>query len=66
MSLQMYNPQQAVVAQYASATVIGLGVTGYSVARYLRARGLSLTILDSRSEPPLAREFKRELSLIHI
>ncbi len=60
MSSQTYNPQQTLMAQYVSATVIGLGVTGYSVARYLRARGLTVTVLDSRSEPPLASEFKRE------
>ena len=60
MSLQTYNPQQKLVAQYASATVIGLGVTGYSVARYLLARGLNVTVRDSRTEPPLAIEFKRE------
>ena len=60
MSLQAYNSQQAIVEQYASATVVGLGVTGYSTARYLRARGLDVTVLDSRSEPPLACEFKRE------
>jgi len=60
MSLQTYNPQQTLVAQYSSATVVGLGVTGYSVVRYLRARGLNVRVLDSRSEPPLAREFKRE------
>jgi len=61
MSPQTYNSQQTLVAQYASAAVIGLGATGYSVARYLTARGLSVTVLDSRATPLLAAELKREL-----
>jgi len=60
MILQTYNPQQKLVAQYASAAVIGLGVTGYSVVRYLVSRGLQVVVLDSRIEPPLAHELKRE------
>jgi UDP-N-acetylmuramoylalanine--D-glutamate ligase len=60
MISQTYNPQQKLLAQYASAAVIGLGVTGYSAARYLTARGLEVLIMDSRTEPPLANEFKRE------
>jgi UDP-N-acetylmuramoylalanine--D-glutamate ligase len=32
--------------------VVGLGATGVSVARYLRARDLSLRIIDSRARPP--------------
>ncbi|MFT4635500.1 MAG: UDP-N-acetylmuramoylalanine--D-glutamate ligase [Arenicella sp.] len=64
MSLQTYNSQQKLVAQYASAAVIGLGVTGYSAARYLVARGLEVVVIDSRLEPPLASEFKREFPQI--
>ena len=54
MTLQAYNPDQTLLAQYRSATVIGLGATGYSVVRYLRAHGLQVSVLDSRSEPPMA------------
>ena len=64
MTMQTYNPQQKLVEQYSSAAVIGLGVTGYSVARYLSARGFKVAVFDSRSEPPLAREFAREFPLI--
>ena len=60
MSSQTYNPQQKVVEQYVSATVIGLGITGYSVVRYLLARGLTVTVMDSNSKPPLLSEFTRE------
>ena len=56
MTLQTYNPTQPIVSQYTSASVIGLGATGYSVVRYLRARGLTVTVLDSRSEPALSKE----------
>jgi UDP-N-acetylmuramoylalanine--D-glutamate ligase len=60
MISQIYNPQHKLLAQYASAAVIGLGVTGYSVVRYLVSRGLEVVVMDSRTEPPLASEFKRE------
>jgi UDP-N-acetylmuramoylalanine--D-glutamate ligase len=33
-------------------TVVGLGATGLSVARYLAARGLSFSLADSRESPP--------------
>jgi UDP-N-acetylmuramoylalanine--D-glutamate ligase len=32
--------------------VVGLGVTGLSVARFLRARGALVRVLDSRAHPP--------------
>lgn len=54
MTLQTYKHDQAIISQYKSASVIGLGATGYSAVRYLRARGLSVSVLDSRSTPPLA------------
>ncbi len=60
MATQHYNPNQTLLAQYDAATVVGLGVTGYSAARYLRARGLDVVVIDSREEPPLAGEFSRE------
>lgn len=54
MSLQVYDPQQPLVQQYSAACVIGLGVSGYSAVRYLSARGLEVTVVDSRSRPPMA------------
>jgi len=60
MATQHYNPNQTLLAQYRAATVVGLGVTGYSAARYLRARGLEVLVVDSREQPPLASEFSRE------
>lgn len=60
MTVQTYNPNETLIEQYRSATVVGLGVTGYSVARYLSARGLDVKVVDSRELPSLAGEFKRE------
>ena len=56
MTLQTYMQDQAITSQYQAATVIGLGVTGYSAVRYLRARGLSVSVFDSRPKPPLSDE----------
>lgn len=59
MTLQTYNPNQTIVGQYSAAAVIGLGATGASVVRYLRARGLQVIVLDSRAEPPLAKDIEQ-------
>lgn len=64
MISQTYIPQQKLLAQYASAAVIGLGVTGYSAVRYLVSRGLEVVVMDSRIKPALACEFKREFPAI--
>ena len=38
------------------AVVVGLGKTGFSVARYLLQRGSRVAVTDNRAEPPeLAR-----------
>jgi UDP-N-acetylmuramoylalanine--D-glutamate ligase len=37
--------------------IVGLGITGLSVARYLDGVALPYTIVDSRSNPPLMAEF---------
>lgn len=36
----------------APSLIVGLGATGLSVARYLRARGERLRVIDSRAAPP--------------
>ncbi|TNF33653.1 MAG: UDP-N-acetylmuramoyl-L-alanine--D-glutamate ligase [Gammaproteobacteria bacterium] len=38
--------------------VVGLGVTGMSVVRYLRHRGHDVVVVDSREKPPGADELK--------
>lgn len=35
-----------------TALVLGMGVTGLSLVRYLQGRGYRLTVMDSRAEPP--------------
>lgn len=54
MMLKTYNPQLDIVDQYSTATVVGLGATGYSAVRYLHARGLRVTVLDESAKPALA------------
>ncbi|HVN34643.1 MAG TPA: UDP-N-acetylmuramoyl-L-alanine--D-glutamate ligase [Casimicrobiaceae bacterium] len=36
------------------AVVLGLGLTGYSLARYLAARGANVRVADTRARPPFA------------
>ena len=40
--------------------VIGMGITGLSVARYLARKGLPFIMLDTRDEPANLAEFQRE------
>ena len=60
MKLQNYNPNTPVLAQYTAATVVGLGVTGYSVVRYLRTRGLRVRVVDSRLVPPMVEQLREK------
>lgn len=39
--------------------IVGLGITGLSVARYLAGRGLSFAVADTRAEPPGLDQLKR-------
>ena len=41
--------------------VLGLGMTGLSVARWAHARGARVAVADTRAEPPRARELRAEL-----
>ncbi len=41
--------------------VVGLGKTGLSCARYLRAQGVRVAVTDSRASPPGLAELRREL-----
>lgn len=40
--------------------IVGLGITGLSVARYLEALNLPYAIVDSRSKPPLMTDFTEQ------
>jgi UDP-N-acetylmuramoylalanine--D-glutamate ligase len=45
----------------AQALVLGLGVSGLAIARWLAARGHALRIADTRSDPPQLPALRREL-----
>ena len=49
-----------IIAQHTAAVVVGLGVTGYSAVRYLLARGLSVSVMDSATKPALAKQMADE------
>ncbi|WP_411725522.1 UDP-N-acetylmuramoyl-L-alanine--D-glutamate ligase [Methyloglobulus sp.] len=46
--------------------VVGLGVTGISVARYLAALGFDFVIADSREQPPSITQLREELGNIAV
>ena len=46
--------------------VVGLGATGLSCARYLYARGLSFTVVDTRVAPPGLEQMRKEMPEITV
>ena len=44
-----------------NALVLGLGMTGLSMARWLRHRGARVRVADTRETPPCAAQLRREL-----
>ncbi len=52
----MMTPQSDV---HAYTLVVGLGMTGLSVVRYLHKLGESMVVVDSREIPPALNEFKQ-------
>ena len=59
MNMTQESQQQAQVTT--ETLVVGLGVTGLSVVRFLRARGESVAVTDSRSNPPGLLALQKEL-----
>lgn len=47
--------------QSAKVLVVGLGITGISVARYLQNLGIKFAIIDSRAKPPLMEELSQQM-----
>lgn len=45
--------------------VVGLGHTGFSVARHLAGRGEAVSVTDSRGEPPMLDRLRAELPSVH-
>jgi UDP-N-acetylmuramoylalanine--D-glutamate ligase len=46
--------------------VLGLGATGFSMARWLSGRGDRVRVADSRSEPPFAAQLRAELPNVEL
>ena len=57
---------QNLIASSEHRVVVGLGVTGLSCARYLYARGLAFTVVDTRTDPPGLQELQREMPEVAI
>ena len=49
-----------------NALVVGLGLTGLSCARYLVKQGYQVSVIDSRSAPPMLETLRRELPLVAV
>jgi UDP-N-acetylmuramoylalanine--D-glutamate ligase len=47
------------LAQHSEALIIGLGLTGYSVVRYLAAKGLQLKVIDTRQVAPFGEQLQQ-------
>jgi UDP-N-acetylmuramoylalanine--D-glutamate ligase len=54
------------IASNKSIVVLGLGVTGLSVVRYLRRKNQYFTVMDSRKNPPGLDVFQREFKDVRI
>jgi UDP-N-acetylmuramoylalanine--D-glutamate ligase len=50
----------------APVVVVGLGVTGLSVVRHLRARQVPVVVLDSRADPPARAVLAREMPEVEV
>lgn len=57
MNAALKTPQ----AKAPKTLIVGLGKTGLSVARHLRAQGISVAVTDSRSNPPGMEQARLEM-----
>jgi UDP-N-acetylmuramoylalanine--D-glutamate ligase len=49
-----------------NAVVLGLGLTGFSLARYLAARGAAVRVADTRAAPPFADRLRAALPTVPV
>ena len=54
------------IERFNRAVIVGLGVTGYSVVRYLCAQGINVAVVDSRTEPPMADRLRDEYPKVQV
>jgi UDP-N-acetylmuramoylalanine--D-glutamate ligase len=64
--LELLNKHFSLKPQTAHVLVIGLGITGFSIARYLHKLGIQFSVADSRENPPNAEELKALNSAIKL
>lgn len=55
-----------VLAAETSRTIVGLGLTGFSCARYLASHKLDFRVADSRKEPPYKARFEEQFPGIEL
>ena len=55
------NVAQGVIASSVNRVVVGLGVTGWSCARYFHRRGLPFSVVDTRADAPGLDAFREEM-----
>lgn len=48
------------IASSINTVIVGLGVSGMSVARYLQKNGRPFVVADNRQQPPMLEQLKRE------
>jgi UDP-N-acetylmuramoylalanine--D-glutamate ligase len=60
------HPNLAPLEAGTRALVLGLGRTGLSCARYLRRKGLSVRVADTRSEPPGAASLRDQVPEVEL
>lgn len=51
---------EPIIASKNRTLIVGLGVTGLSVARYLAKQGQSFMVADSRLDPPMLSQFQQQ------
>ncbi len=54
------------LARSENRVVVGLGATGLSCARYFCKRGLSFTVVDTRTQPPGLAALRREMPDVEV
>jgi UDP-N-acetylmuramoylalanine--D-glutamate ligase len=54
------------IASSDSRVVVGLGATGLACARFLHARGLPFSVVDSRDNPPELAALRREMPQVPV
>ena len=60
MNKHVTSNSTPIIERFSEATVVGLGVSGYSAARYLAKRGLLVKVVDTRPNPALAEKLRQE------